>query len=118
MTFGLWTSQLRLINDTIRLMSACNTHQELQQSVRSIDIVDNFIHVLHWSLAELLHHKENIDQQSTKDLQKREEVTFMYITSIIWKSEMSFCQLVHVTCSEVRIEEEMMMRSQKSMWKN
>lgn len=30
----------------------------------------------------------------------------------------SFCQPVHVTCSEVRIEEEMMMRSQKSMWKN
>lgn len=46
-------------------MSTCNTHQELQESVRSINIVDNFIHVLHWSLAELLHHKENVDQQST-----------------------------------------------------
>ena len=64
-------------------MSTCNTHQELQQSVRSIHIVDNFIHVLHWSLAELLHHKENIDQQSTKNLQEREEGTFMYITLVI-----------------------------------
>lgn len=83
MTFSLWTSQLCVISDTIRLTLTCNTHQELQQSVRSVNIVDNFIHVLHRSLAELLHHKENIDQQSTKDLQKRERGTFMIITSVI-----------------------------------
>lgn len=52
-------------------MFDAHTHQELQQSVRSINIIDNFIHVLYRSLAELLHHKKNIDQQSTKDLQKR-----------------------------------------------
>lgn len=67
-----------------------HTHQELQQSVRSINIIDNFIHVLYRSLAELLHHKKNIDQQSTKDLQKREEGTFMCITSVIQRSAASF----------------------------
>lgn len=63
-------------------LAICDTldfqaHQELQQSVRPVDVVDDFVHVLHWSLTELLHHKENINQQSTKDLQRREEGTFM-----------------------------------------
>lgn len=39
----------------------CNTHQELQQSVGTIDTVNNFIHVFHWSLTKLLHHEENVD---------------------------------------------------------
>ena len=46
----------------------CDTHQELQQSVRPVDTVDNFIHVLYWSLSKLLHHEENVDQQSAEDL--------------------------------------------------
>lgn len=54
----------------------CDTHQELQQSVGPIYTIDNLIHVLYWSLAELLYHEENVDQQSAEDLEAREENVF------------------------------------------
>lgn len=63
----------------------CDTHQELQQSVCPVDTVDNFIHVLYWSLSKLLHHEENVDQQSAEDLGVTEECLsiLMYYNSII-----------------------------------
>lgn len=51
----------------------CISHQEFQQSVGPIDTVNHFIHVLHWSLPELLHHEENIDEQSAEDLKQAEK---------------------------------------------
>lgn len=55
----------------------CVSHQEFQQSVGPIDAVYDFIHVLHRSLTELLHHKENIDEQSAEDLEQGEKDVFI-----------------------------------------
>lgn len=65
-----------LPHNTVYYVCMCNTHQELQQSVGPIDTVDNLIHVLYWSLTKLLHHEENIDQQSAEDLGVTEENVF------------------------------------------
>lgn len=57
----------------IKACNVCISHQEFQQSVGPIDTVNHFIHVLHWSLPELLHHEENIDEQSAEDLKQAEK---------------------------------------------
>lgn len=49
------------------------SHQEFQQSVGPINAVYDFIHVLHRSLTELLHHEENINEQSAEDLEQVEK---------------------------------------------
>lgn len=54
-------------------MCARVSHQEFQQSVGPIDTVNHFVHVLHWSLPELLHHEEDIDEQSAEDLEQAEK---------------------------------------------
>lgn len=59
-------------------MWMCDAHQELQQSVGPVNTVDNFIHVLYWSLPKLLHHEENVDQQSAKDLGEIEESSLAF----------------------------------------
>lgn len=49
-------------------------YQKLQQSVGPIHTVDDLIHVLHWRLTKLLHHEEDIDEESTEDLEEMETV--------------------------------------------
>lgn len=75
----------------------CVTYQKLQQSVSPIHTVDNFIHVLHWSFTKLLHHEENIDEESTKNLRVTEE-------SVLYKQkqkkdESVYEQYLSVSCS-------------------
>ncbi len=47
-------------------------HQELQQPVGAVHPVDDIIHVLHRSLAQLLHHEEHVDQQRAQHLRVKE----------------------------------------------
>lgn len=47
-------------------------NQELQQPVGAVHPVDDIIHVLHRSLAELLHHEEDVYQQCSQHLAVKE----------------------------------------------
>ncbi len=47
-------------------------YQKLQQPVCAVHPVDDIIHVLHRSFAELLHHEEHVDQQRAQHLRVKE----------------------------------------------
>lgn len=65
MTVSVYSQKAELSKE---LVYVCVTYQKLQQSVGPIYTIYDFIHVLHWSFTKLLHHEENIDQKSAKDL--------------------------------------------------
>lgn len=71
-----------LLYKAVYHVCTCDAHQELQQPVGPVDTVDNFIHVLHWSLTKLLHHEKNVDQQSAKDLRVTEGSVWMLLILI------------------------------------
>lgn len=57
-------------------------HQELQESVGPVDNVDDFIHVLHRSFTNLLHHEEDVDQKGAKNLRGVESFLLYYTFNI------------------------------------